>query len=69
MFIGVIVELWVLIGAKVPICEGIEATPIYYFDTNACTRIAHASGALLFWKKNVQPTSAEIDCHRYSVHC
>ena len=27
-------------SAKVAICEGIEATPIYYFGTNACTCIA-----------------------------
>ena len=35
--------LWVLKSAKVPICEGIEATPIYYFGTNASTRIACAA--------------------------
>ena len=40
MLIGVIAELWVLESAKVRICEGIEATPIYSFGTNACTCIA-----------------------------
>ena len=30
MLIGVIVELWVLESAKVLVCEGIEATPMYY---------------------------------------
>ena len=39
MLIKVIVDLWVLKDAKVPICEGIEVTPSYYLGTNACTCI------------------------------
>ena len=35
--------LWVLKSVKLPICEGIEATPSYYFSTNACTRIVRAT--------------------------
>ena len=29
--------LWVLKSAKMSICEGIKAMPIYYFSRNACT--------------------------------
>ena len=79
MLIGIIAGLWVVKSVKVLICEGIEATPIYYLGTNACTCIAPKAKYALQYEEvwphltltlgvfqsrgNVQPNLADIDYH------